>query len=102
MVRKMKKIVLILGLITLLSLTGCQSQHSKALDDFCKNQGYNEATDFYSQYSLYSKNDIKIECDGEKIFEYVREISLCRSRDKWGYCNTILHDYIYELDYLNN
>lgn len=83
---KTNKILIGLSILGILLIGGCSGIDYKELaNDFCKEQGHNESTDYRGTFQpnkcynfiystsdkYYIETDLKIECDNEKIYNRI-------------------------------
>lgn len=59
-------------------------------DNFCKDQGYSEHTDFRAYPSM-------VECDEEERFK-IQLTHKCKELDKWGECKGREYYYVEDLE----
>lgn len=80
-------LVLATGLIIYLGflLINQSNKSNSAMDDFCKEKGYEKKTDYKTNNNLYDFNSIQIECDGVVVGSAILRRP-CIKYDKWGDC----------------
>ena len=66
---------------------------SEAMDNFCKEKGHIDATD-WTKYKKHLWANRKVECDdGKQYFVILEKDRHCVEHDKWGKCKN--HNLVY-------
>lgn len=76
------KILIIIGFVILLLLSGCISR----FDEACKQAGATEAIDSGSKYCRLGFSQQKVKCDDGQIID-VDQRKICERNDEWGNCD---------------